>query len=693
MSDIDLIAVPLLNWPNAVTSITNTPPGSPTTDTCHIVGTSPTGSFSGHANAVARFNASSAWEFQTPNTGRELFNAGTGSRHRWNGAAWVVVSGASLQGAYDGGATISLTTGTDIDVANGADALLHVGSTAALKSKDQATAGAAGNAVSVTGGRGGAAAVSGIPGVGGTVTIQAGTKGSEAASPGATVGGVGGNNLFLYGGSAGDSSGSKAGNVVVEGGQLGTGGVGGTPVPGDVKIGQDPNKTHTVRIGQSSTGTPVEVKGPLWTPLITLVDGATVTVTTGLGNEFMVTLGGNRTLTFSFPNSFSNSQVEPFGLTGTLIVKQDATGGRTLAFNAIVKTSGDVSLNSAANAYTIFRFVVEDFTHVHLRKAEAAGAGATGSQGPAGPPGPPGSDGEDGDQGAVGPPGPTGAAGANNITLKKAGTSIGTEAALNLIEGSNITITATDNPGASRVDVTIASSGSSSGGLSSLYLSPPATPGSLDDEFSSGSSDLATRGWLCVNGAGTTMTRLGDVTLAAQSLTGTQYNSTLTAGGMLIQAAFMMVYKVTSGSIALFCASSTSVNPTSTLFFEAPEIWNSNPPNDGGAVKNVRINAFSAQRVAFKKDAGVFTTSFTYNYVTGQFPYGAYINWNDTAKTADLAVIDPASQQELASSAAFSVAGLNLATAGFVVGSTAAVRSWVCVRCFRSMALGKWPGI
>ena len=377
MADINLIDVPVMDWPAAVTSITNSPPGGPSLNTCHIVGTSGTGAFSGHNNALARWNDSAAWEFKTPFNGQTVYNVATTSYVKWNGSAWVASSTASLQGAYDGGNTIALVTGTDISVANSSDTLLAIGSVATLKSKDQATAGAAGNAVNITGGTGGAAAPAGIPGTGGIVTISAGTKGSEAASPGGTIGGVAGNHLNLLGGSGGDSSGSKAGCVIIEGGQVGTGVAGGTNVPGDVRIGQNANKTHTVRIGQSSTGTPVEVKGPLWTPLTTLTDGATVTVTLGKGNTFIVTLGGNRTLDFSFPNSFSNSTVDPAGISGVLIVKQDGTGSRTLGFAAKVKTSGDTSLNSAAAAYTVFRFTVEDASNVHLRKVEGSTGGAS----------------------------------------------------------------------------------------------------------------------------------------------------------------------------------------------------------------------------------------------------------------------------------------------------------------------------
>jgi hypothetical protein len=52
------------------------------------------------------------------------------------------------------------------------------------------------------------------------------------------------------------------------------------------------------------------------------------------------------------------------------------------------------------------------------------------------------------------------------ITVKKNGTTVGTRSALNLIEGSNVTITATDNAGSDRVDATITSTGGGGGGSS-----------------------------------------------------------------------------------------------------------------------------------------------------------------------------------------------------------------------------------
>jgi len=56
------------------------------------------------------------------------------------------------------------------------------------------------------------------------------------------------------------------------------------------------------------------------------------------------------------------------------------------------------------------------------------------------------------------------------IKVDKNGTLVGTRQELNLIEGSNITLTVSDNSGSDRVDVTIAASGGSSAGGSSTQV-------------------------------------------------------------------------------------------------------------------------------------------------------------------------------------------------------------------------------
>jgi hypothetical protein len=78
------------------------------------------------------------------------------------------------------------------------------------------------------------------------------------------------------------------------------------------------------------------------------------------------------------------------------------------------------------------------------------------------------------------------AAGGSSITVKNTGTTVGTRGALNLIAGSNVTLTTTDNSGSDRVDVTIASTGGGggSGGMTPLYT-PPASAHANSAEFDS----------------------------------------------------------------------------------------------------------------------------------------------------------------------------------------------------------------
>lgn len=77
-------------------------------------------------------------------------------------------------------------------------------------------------------------------------------------------------------------------------------------------------------------------------------------------------------------------------------------------------------------------------------------------------------------------------------------------------------------------------------GYGSQYLTPPASPNAFNDEFDSGSADLAVRGWEIYNHtAGGVMSRVGPVTtwstlLGVAAPTALQYESTLLASGGLM---------------------------------------------------------------------------------------------------------------------------------------------------------------
>lgn len=81
------------------------------------------------------------------------------------------------------------------------------------------------------------------------------------------------------------------------------------------------------------------------------------------------------------------------------------------------------------------------------------------------------------------------------IKVSEAGTLVGTRQQLNFIEGSNITLTVVDNPGANRIDLTVAAIGGGSDALINLGSNPSSislNPGKyLITGGSSGSLTLA----------------------------------------------------------------------------------------------------------------------------------------------------------------------------------------------------------
>lgn len=76
-----------------------------------------------------------------------------------------------------------------------------------------------------------------------------------------------------------------------------------------------------------------------------------------------------------------------------------------------------------------------------------------------------------------------------------------------------------------------------------LALLPRSSPNAYDDEFMSGSADLAARGWTCTNAfTNATMTRVGGIDAATNpsTLGSTQYRSDITPAGLLIQCSGTM---------------------------------------------------------------------------------------------------------------------------------------------------------
>lgn len=117
------------------------------------------------------------------------------------------------------------------------------------------------------------------------------------------------------------------------------------------------NATYTVagtNINQSFT---VAQRGSI----TALTDGATITPDFSLANNYSVTLGGNRTL--------ANPTNITAGQSGVIVISQDGTGGRTLAYGSYWKFPGGTAptLTTTASAVDVLAYYVESTTRITAR--------------------------------------------------------------------------------------------------------------------------------------------------------------------------------------------------------------------------------------------------------------------------------------------------------------------------------------
>lgn len=92
--------------------------------------------------------------------------------------------------------------------------------------------------------------------------------------------------------------------------------------------------------------------------VVALTDGSTITPDFSAGNNFSVTLAGNRTL--------ANPTNLAAGQHGSITITQDATGGRTLAFGSQWKFTGGTapSLTTTASAVDVLAYYAESATRI-----------------------------------------------------------------------------------------------------------------------------------------------------------------------------------------------------------------------------------------------------------------------------------------------------------------------------------------
>lgn len=95
--------------------------------------------------------------------------------------------------------------------------------------------------------------------------------------------------------------------------------------------------------------------------IVALTDGATITPDFAAGNNFSVTIGGNRTL--------ANPSNLVAGQSGIIVITQDVTGSRTLAYGSYWKFASGTAptLTTAANAVDVLAYYVESSTRITTR--------------------------------------------------------------------------------------------------------------------------------------------------------------------------------------------------------------------------------------------------------------------------------------------------------------------------------------
>ena len=108
----------------------------------------------------------------------------------------------------------------------------------------------------------------------------------------------------------------------------------------------------------SLNSTKLYVAGNSASEVVTLTDGATITPDFSTGNNFTVTLGGNRTL--------ANPINTTVGQSGVLYIVQDGTGSRTLGVGTHWHFPAGTAptLTTTANAVDVFAFSVRSSTSV-----------------------------------------------------------------------------------------------------------------------------------------------------------------------------------------------------------------------------------------------------------------------------------------------------------------------------------------
>ena len=114
-----------------------------------------------------------------------------------------------------------------------------------------------------------------------------------------------------------------------------------------------------VGIGTASPAKQLSITKSALATINTLTDGATITPDFDAGQNFSVTLAGNRTL--------ANPTNIDAGQTGSIFITQDGTGSRTLSFGSYWDFAGGTAptLSTAAASVDRIDYIVRTGTSIH----------------------------------------------------------------------------------------------------------------------------------------------------------------------------------------------------------------------------------------------------------------------------------------------------------------------------------------
>ena len=115
-----------------------------------------------------------------------------------------------------------------------------------------------------------------------------------------------------------------------------------------------PDVTSTVAVLAANQSFTVAQRGSI----TALTDGATITPDFNAANNYSLTIGGNRTL--------ANPTNITAGQSGAIVITQDSTGGRTLAYGSYWKFPGGTipTLTTTASAVDVLVYYVESTTRI-----------------------------------------------------------------------------------------------------------------------------------------------------------------------------------------------------------------------------------------------------------------------------------------------------------------------------------------